>query len=886
MERKMDRIRKQSTASRLLRAGLWILLAAVPLFSQTISVKSQFRPGDFPLVHQNETAQIVISRDDFKVVQIAAAYLASDIERVTGKVPPVTHADTQQIDAAVIIGTLGRSPMIGRIAGSGKLDTSKIRGKWESFIIATVERPLPNVKRALVIAGSDRRGTAFGVYELSQMIGVSPWHWWADVTSAKKADLILSAGAILSREPSVKYRGIFVNDEDWGLQPWAAKTFEPETGDIGPKTYAKVFELLLRLKANTLWPAMHEVTRPFNSIPGNAQVADDYAIVMGSSHAEPMLRNNVGEWKADKDTYNFVTNAEEVTRYWEERVKDNSRYENIYTIGMRGIHDSPILGTKSQAERIPLLEKIFSVQRGLIAKHVNPNVETVPQIFCPYKEVLADYRAGLKVPDDVTIVFPDDNFGYIRQFPTAEEQQRKGGFGVYYHISYLGRPLSYLWLNSTPPALIWQEMNKAYENGMRQFWIVNVGDIKPGEIGMEFFLQMAYDAGRWTIDNQHRYLKQWAAREFGHERAEAVADIMDKYYRLGFQRKPEHLQWYLPNEKPRSSDLTDVEKLDRLNAYARLRQHAEAAYTAMPVAKKDAFYQLVVYPLRAAALANERFLAAEIAREPRARSLATGIEWAKHSLAADEAIRTETKYFNEELAGGKWRHIMSPEMNPGQWPSMRTTPPKIDLNDFAASDETSFNVQPTVLRNARHGTIPSTSVFSKWQGVISIEAENFQRSVPQNGFEWRVIRGLGKTGDSVSVFPAAARTFTSASPALEYQINVERTADYNLYLYFIPTQPLVAGGGLRLAFSIDGRPAQVVTVDKEVEVSSPKWAQNILNGTTMGSANVSLRKGRHTFRILAIDTGVVLDKIVLSSGDLPASYFGPDETRFEWRKRK
>ena len=612
-----------STLSTLSSALFCILSFATLVFPQSLSARSQFRSGDFPLVHNGKAATIVVSTADFKVTQVAAADLTADIEKVTTKKPTLITDAKEQIENAVIIGTLGRSPLIDAVAK--RLDVSRIRGKWESYIIATVERPLPNVRSALVIVGSDRRGTAFGVYEVSQMIGVSPWHWWADATPDRKANLVFSRGTIVSREPSVKYRGIFINDEDWGLQPWAAKTFEPETGDIGPKTYAKVFELLLRLKANTLWPAMHEVTKPFNSIPANRQVADDYAIVMGSSHAEPMLRNNVGEWKAEKNTYSFVTNPEGVTAYWEERARENGRFENIYTLGMRGIHDSPIIGTKSQAERIPLLEKIFSVQRGLIAKHVDANIETVPQIFCPYKEVLADYRAGLKVPDDVTIVFPDDNFGYIRAFPTEQEQKRKGGFGVYYHISYLGRPLSYLWLNSTPPALIWQEMNKAYENGMRKLWIVNVGDIKPGEIGMEFFLQMAYDANRWTLENQHVFLRQWAAREFGDERAVEIAAIMDEYYRLGFQRKPEHLQWYLPNETPRPSALTNTEKLDRIEAYAVLRKRADTVNAALTASKKDAFYELVLYPVRAATLANERFFAAEIAREYGAKWPATGI---------------------------------------------------------------------------------------------------------------------------------------------------------------------------------------------------------------------------------------------------------------------
>ncbi len=474
---------KINCLNSLLLAGL-LLLFASDISAQTFSI-----------VTATKTVQIHVAETDHQVVKIAGDALAGDISLITDRRPEVSNKAKPN---SILIGTLGKNPAIESLISSKRLNVAAIKNKRESYLITTVSGDL-------VIVGSDRRGTAYGIFELSQRLGVSPWVWWADVLPDKRKTLSIAAKNIIGKEPSVKYRGIFINDEDWGLQPWAAKTFEPESGDIGPKTYAKVFELLLRLKANTLWPAMHEVTRAFNSLRENPKMADDYAIVMGSSHAEPMLRSNTTEWKADKNDFNFVSNPQGVTAYWEERARENGKFENIFTIGMRGIHDSPLIGTKSQAERIPLLETIFGVQRGLMTKHTGKPAETIPQIFCPYKEVLADYRAGLKVPDDVTIVFPDDNFGYIRQFPTAEERKRKGGFGVYYHISYLGRPLSYLWLNTTPPALIWQEMSKAYANGMRDLWIVNVGDIKPGEIGMEFFLQMAYDADRWTIDTQQNY---------------------------------------------------------------------------------------------------------------------------------------------------------------------------------------------------------------------------------------------------------------------------------------------------------------------------------------------------------------------------------------------
>ncbi|MGC4074290.1 MAG: glycosyl hydrolase 115 family protein [Nibricoccus sp.] len=497
-----------------LRAGPW--------------VSEQTSDGSFALAEPGRAAPLLVAKEDFKVVSLAANDLAADIERVAGSKPEVRTASDSLKGDVVLVGTLGKNPWIDALVAEGKLDVTDVRGKWETFLITTAERPLPGVSRALVIVGSDRRGTAFGVYELSQAIGVSPWHWWSDVTPDKKKALHVAAEARRLGPPSVKYRGIFINDEDWGLQPWAAQTFEPENGGIGPKTYGKVFELLLRLKANTLWPAMHACSKPFNADPRNAALADDYAIVMGSSHAEPMLRNNVGEWKDAKEKCNYAINREGVLGYWEERMKTNAKYESVFTLGMRGIHDWGMQGGKTPQEQIALLEQIFADQRALLAKYVRPEVEQVPQMFCAYKEVLGLFRGGLHVPDDVTVVFPDDNFGYIRDFPSVDERGRKGGFGVYYHISYLGRPLSYLWLNTTPPALIWSEMRKAYDHGADRLWIVNVGDIKPGEIGTEFFLRMAWDIDRWNRANLPEFLLEWAAREFGGRHASEIAAIMDE----------------------------------------------------------------------------------------------------------------------------------------------------------------------------------------------------------------------------------------------------------------------------------------------------------------------------------------------------------------------
>ncbi|MEO6391601.1 MAG: glycosyl hydrolase 115 family protein [Pyrinomonadaceae bacterium] len=977
------RIAGSNICSELVRVGFALLAISLSLSAQAVKSYSKYGPGDFPLVYQNRAADVLVSPEDFRVVQIAAGDLAADVERVTGKRPTVVNGASATRNV-VVIGTLGHSAAVDGLVKSGKINVSRIEGKWESFIITTVRAPSPGIDTALVIAGSDRRGTAFGVYQLSQAIGVSPWYWWADVTPEHKFQLIISPGQTYGGEPSVKYRGIFLNDEDWGLQPWAAKTLEPETGDLGPKTYARIFELLLRLKANIVWPAMHEVTHPFNTNPANRQVADDYGIVLGSSHAEPMLRNNVGEWKRPPDDYNFVTNQVGVTEYWDQRAGENGKFENVYTLGMRGIHDSPIQGTRDQPERIKVLEKIIEVQRQILTKRVDPNVTAIPQIFCPYKEVLADYRSGLKVPDDVTVVFPDDNFGYVRQFPTPAEQKRKGGFGVYYHLSYLGRPLSYLWLNTTPPGLIWEEMSKAYDHNMRQFWVLNVGDLKPGEIGLEFFMQMAWDIKKWRRENLGEYLRGWASREFGAAQAREIAEVMDGYYRLGYARKPEHLQWYLPNESPRPSEFSAVDLGDemqtRLDAYQGLRNRAEAVFTSLPPEKKDAFYELVLYPVRSASLVNQRFFATEKAVLYARQDRASALSWAIRAKAATVQIEADTKYFNEQLANGKWRFIMSPEMGQGQWPSMRSSPPRVpesvlnrNIPEVAALGVAIEGDEKPVELD-RPGRLKQLDVFTKgtrfidvynqgrapvrwnatanrpwirlsqtkgelkndtrvvvsidWRlapmsgevqgeveiktptesrrvivtinnptsprpadlkgfvesnGVISIEAENFTAKTERDGSGWQTVFGLGRTGDSVTIFPTTAGSIeptdlASKSPVLQYQIYSFTGGDFDARCYLLPTQPLAIGRGLRYAIGIDDHPPQMVVVGADVEVSSPLWARNVLNATTIGASQVKLSPGRHVLKIYMVDAGVVVDKIVLQAGASVMSYLGPPET--------
>jgi hypothetical protein len=619
-------------------------------------------PGanDFVLANERELVAMTVERAEDRAVQRAVLDLAEDLRRVTGERAPLPGNPNPR---SIVIGTLGKNKTIDALVAAGKLDTTGVRDQWESYVLQIVKNPLPGVDQALVIAGSDRRGTIYGVYELSEMIGVSPWYWWADVPPRRHAQLALHGDLKKQGPPAVKYRGIFLNDEDWGLRPWASKTFEPEAGNIGPKTYAKIFELLLRLRANYIWPAMHEGTPAFNSFPTNKEIADAYGIVMGSSHCEQMLRDNVDEWHRDgQGEYNYVVNRDGVLKYWEQRVRENGKFENVYTVGMRGIHDGAMPGGGTDREKAERLHHIIADQRELLARCVNTNVAQVPQIFCPYKEVLPLYRLAPDIPEDITLVWPDDNYGYIRQFSNERERRRSGGAGVYYHLSYWGAPSDYLWLATTSPALICEEMSKAWEYGARTLWVVNVGDLKPCEIGMEFFLKLAWDPHRWEGHDQAEFLKDMAVRDFGPEYSDPIPDLLRRYYHLNFQRRPEHMSVAV-NRPPFSEELFSCsangdENETRLSEFHALAERAEAVGESLPAEQRDAYFELVGYPIQAAMLANEKALHLSRYYSYVAQGRASAVEYLEKARLAHEAIQVATKKYNE-IAGGKWQGVMS-----------------------------------------------------------------------------------------------------------------------------------------------------------------------------------------------------------------------------------
>lgn len=562
---------------------------------------------DFVLPHAQKVP-IYVQQTDAPVTLTALEMLTSDIKNV--------------IDAEVV---KTENPNKAKIVA--ELDNSLPKEGFKFYI----------EKGVLHIKGADAHGLAYGLLELSRAMGVSPWEWWADCTPARVKDFVLSFDFIMEQSPAVEYRGIFINDEDWGILPWSG-------GVIGPETNEKIFQLLLRLHANTYWPSMHEVSKPFFTIAGNKEMAHKYGIYIGGSHCEPMATSPAKEWEmSGEGSYNYATNDEAVRKFWTKRVDEVKDQEIIYTLGMRGVHDSAMAGAKNNKERAELLQQVIDDQREILSTHVNTKVTTVPQVFIPYKEVMDIYKEGLDVPEDVTLMWTDDNYGYIRHFPNEDEMMREGGNGIYYHISYWGRPHDYLWLGTFSPQLMRQQLSEAYMRGINKMWILNVGDIKPAEYQIEEFMNMAWHGLRKKTDAR-RQLRMFLKREFGGDLADTLTSVMTDYYRLAFQRKPEHMGGTRTEEADKEKWNTfraidgwtkaDVEK--RVADYQRISDAAEAIAKKMPSSKKNAYFQLVKYPVQAAAQMNFKFLCPE------------------KSEAAYDSIVSLTHIYNS----GKWKGIM------------------------------------------------------------------------------------------------------------------------------------------------------------------------------------------------------------------------------------
>ena len=745
--------------------------------------------------------RVACAPDEEPVVHVALDLLNRDCEAVLSQ-----SFSVNETEGDIYVGTWGKSTLVKQVAEREGIDLSCLNEHAEAFLI----KVLKNGK--LLVAGSDKRGTAYGVLELSRMLGVSPWEWWADVVPDKKREFRIAAGFTKTDYPLVPYRGIFINDEDWGLMPWSYTNYEPSgvKGQIGPKTHARIFELLLRLRANTFWPAMHECSVPFFFTEGNKEMADKYAIYLGTSHCEPMMRNTNGEWrKVGKGEYNYLTNRENVLSFWEERVKLLRHSDDIYTLGMRGVHDSGMLGAKTVEDQKKALTRIIEDQRKLLAEYKG-EVTEVPQVLIPYKEVLDVYEAGLEVPEDVTLMWCDDNYGYITHFPTEEEAARPGGNGIYYHVSYWGRPHDYLWLSTASPYLIYQQMKTAYDKGIRKMWILNVGDIKPAEYQTELFMDMAWNIHRVEEEGVTRHLGNFLAREFGAQASARLLPMMQEHYRLAHIRKPEFIGNTRTEEKdPKYKVVCDLPWSEafirgRLQAYQALEDQAEVWGRRMPEARRDAYYQLVQYPVQGAAEMNKKCLYAQLARHGKA-------DW-KQSGAAFDSIVSLTRRYNTP----KWKGIM----------------------DYKPRNLAVFLPIPQTQAEA---SLPSDRPYLyKWN---ALEA---------TGGTPVVYEGLGYESMAAGIAKGESLAFSfDACPSDSVEIE----------LRFVPTHP-VDGKDLRIRVEVDGKQSDVISY--LTYGRSEEWKQGRLSNQILRRVSFPVASGTpHKVSVKALDEGVVLDQVYL-----------------------
>ena len=705
----------------------------------------------------------------------------------------------------------------------------------------------------IIIEGSNGRGMAYGLLELSRLAGVSPWIWWGDVVPEKKDRLVMSDDFITEQSPSVEYRGIFLNDEDWSLRPWSSKNYEPsDEGSIGIKTYQKIFELLLRLRANTIWPAMHPGTMAFFKIPGAKAMADSCGIVIGTSHCEPLLRNNVDEWDiAERGDFNYRTNREAVHQYWIERLQEVKKSkDNMFTIGMRGIHDSSMEGYKSEQEKFDGLQQVINDQQELLRKYIDDPTKLM-QVFVPYKEVLQLYEGlrvgdgtsgmkGLQVPDYVTLMWCDDNYGYMTRLSNAEEQKRIGGGGVYYHLSYWGRPHDYLWLTTTQPGLVYNEMRQAYDHNVRKLWIVNVHDVKVAGYDLELFLDMAWNIDCVKGNTLNDHYQSWLCREFGQEVGMKLFPVMHEFYQLCGIRRPEFMGWNQVEvdkklydrglSQVRNSDWTQ-EQCDWFEGrFAALSHEVEEIGKSVRPDLADAYFAAIKYPVQTAAAQCEKMLEAQ-----RARLFANGSTRSDifenqdelrlavaRSYAAYDRIHQLTDYYNNQMAGGKWKNLMCdhPRDLPVFWaPLTPVVSEKIEMK----------GVKITEKKDCPFTSVNACDYTSASDGA-------------------KIIQMLGHSMKAVAL---------PKDGSLTYRFDMKEDGEYMLQTALIPTQPN-DNGDLRYSVSIDDQ--EPVVFNLKEPFRSEEWKQNVLRGQALRQQKVSLSKGNHTLTIRALDAHIVVDQ--------------------------
>ncbi|NML67218.1 glycosyhydrolase [Hymenobacter sp. RP-2-7] len=837
-------------AALLLLPTLGLAQAALPVGSSYISARKS--AGAFPLVAGGRAAPLYMSEDDWAGVQRAARDVQADIKRVTGREPLLlTDAPAAGPQPVVLVGTLGHSVLIDRLVQAGKLDAGELRGKWEKFVVQEVDNPLPGVKQALVVAGSDKRGTIYGLYDLSEQMGVSPWYWWADVPTQPQKSLYVVAGRHTLGEPKVKYRGIFINDEAPAFAEWSKEKF----GGANHGVYEHMFELILRLKGNYLWPAMWG--RMFSvDDPRNPELADEYGIVMGTSHHEPLTRAHAEWQKFGHGPWNYQTNDTTLRRFWRQGMQRMGTRENVVTVGMRGDGDEPM----SEGSNIALLEKIVADQRQIIADVTHKPADQTPQMWALYKEVQEYYDKGMRVPDDVTLLLCDDNWGNLRKLPKLGDKPRKGGYGIYYHFDYVGGPRNYKWLNTNPLPRVREQLHLAHEYGANQIWVVNVGDLKPMELPISFFLDYAWNPDAIAADQVPAYTQRWAAQQFGSTYAAEIGDILAKYAKYNGRRKPELLD-------ASTYSLATGEWAQVVADYNQLAARAEAINQKLPAADRAAYFELVLHPVLACANLNELYYTVALNHEAAKNKQANTNELAEKAKALFAKDAEISKRYND-IAGGKWHHMMD-QMHIG----------------YTAWHDEPKDVMPSVITlPAGTAIVPAVPVAAAPLGAYTaIEAEHYTQAVNAGPITWQRLPDLGRTGGAVEAVPVTAAPTAApggSSPHLEYAFTQAQAGPLVVQAYLAPTLDFTNTTGLRYAISVDDAAPQLVNLnaDLEPEKGSRRWGQAVADNIVLKTTPLGpVAAGKHTLKFWRVDPGVVLEKLVLSDGTLPATYLGPPE---------
>ncbi|MGY8908708.1 MAG: glycosyl hydrolase 115 family protein [Flavobacteriales bacterium] len=829
----------------------------------------------FAIVNNNEATAIYLSDNDYEGVKKIAQKFQEDIERVTNIKPSIISNEIPSNGIAIIVGTIGNSNLIDQLIEEKKLEVSLIKGKWETFLIQTIKNPFEGVEEALVIVGSDKRGTIYGMFDVSYEIGVSPHHFWADVPSKKKENVFITRGSYTKGSPKVKYRGIFINDEAPALSGWAFEKF----GGFNAEFYDHVFEYILRMKGNYLWPSMWG-RMFYENDPQNPILANEYGIVMGTSHHEPLTRAHAEWQRFGKGEWNYNINPEGLRKFWTEGMERRGNTETIVTVGMRGDGDEAM----SEGTATELLETIVKDQRKIIEDVTGKPAEETPQMWALYKEVQDYYDQGMQVPDDVTLLLCDDNWGNIRKLPALDAKPRKGGYGIYYHYDYVGGPRNYKWINTTQIERVWEQMHLAYEHNADRVWIVNVGDIKPMEFPIEFFLDYAWDPEKWNADNLQDYYTEWAEKQFGSQFAEDIADMLRKYTKYNARRKPELLNIPVYN----LTYFNEAEKI--VEDYNVLAKKAKDLKQKLPQDYHDAFYQLVEHPIIASANLNELYLATEKNKlyATQGKVIAnTYAEKVKELFIKDSLM---TKYYHEELANGKWNHMMSQThigYDNWQQPRFNVMPETILVDE-----NTEIEVADVKKVASIDLETPSDAKgFIENNGYISMEAHHFSSKTEPESFQWKVVENLGKSGSSVISLPIKKGrvVLNEDSPKLSYNVHFQNKGKVKVHAYFSPTINYSTREGMYYGLSFDNEMPTQVNFDTDPLIFNyngkvpSNWQNNVSDNIKVITTEFEINKtGNHILNYYRVDEGLVLQKIVIETQEkkIPKTYLGPPESKY------